>query len=135
MGVMTIKGYSAFPKAPAFLIASPSNCFVSYPGHLMKESYLSAGMQPGNSTAQADWGYLGWCNGYQVKLAYHYLWVRVSLFAHLYGLVPHLNKKLSKLLYKYIFIISSSFRQVFSSSHLMIINSLPNFYTSKSYII
>ena len=33
LGAMAMKGYSAFPKAPALLEPSPSDCLVSYPGH------------------------------------------------------------------------------------------------------
>ena len=35
--------------------ASPSDCLVSYPGHLLEESYLSAEMQSVYSTAPANW--------------------------------------------------------------------------------
>ena len=35
--------------------ASPSDCLVSYPGHLLEESYPSAEMQSVYCTAQADW--------------------------------------------------------------------------------
>ena len=33
LGATAMKGYSAFPKAPALLGPSPSDCLVSYPGH------------------------------------------------------------------------------------------------------
>ena len=43
LGAMAMKGYSAFPKAPALLETSPSDCLVSYPGHSLGEgSYPSA---------------------------------------------------------------------------------------------
>ena len=35
--------------------ASPSDCFMSYPGHLLGESYPSAVMQLVYSAASADW--------------------------------------------------------------------------------
>ena len=35
--------------------SSPSDCFVSYPGHLLAGSYPSAGVQSVYSTAPADW--------------------------------------------------------------------------------
>ena len=33
---MAVKGYSVFLKVSALLAASPSDCFVSYPGHLQQ---------------------------------------------------------------------------------------------------
>ena len=50
---MGIKEYSAFPKA------SPSDCLVSYPGHLLGESYPFAEMQSVYSAAPADWSKFG----------------------------------------------------------------------------
>ena len=43
LGAMTMKGYSAFPKAqelqkPHPAEASPSDCLESYPGHSLVES-------------------------------------------------------------------------------------------------
>ena len=35
--------------------ASPSDCLMSYPGHLLRESHSSAEMQSVYFTAQADW--------------------------------------------------------------------------------
>ena len=47
LGVMAMKGYSTFSKAPA--------CLVSYPGHLLVGSYLSAEMQLVYSTVSVNW--------------------------------------------------------------------------------
>ena len=44
LGAMAIKGYSAFPKAPAFL-EPPYQ--ISYPGHSLGESYPSIERQSG----------------------------------------------------------------------------------------
>ena len=55
LGVMAMKGYYAFPKATALLKPQPSNCLVSYPGHLLGESYPSAEMQSVYSAVPADW--------------------------------------------------------------------------------
>ena len=33
LGAIAMKGYSAFPKAPALAGTSPPDCLVSYPGH------------------------------------------------------------------------------------------------------
>ena len=41
--------------APALLEPSPSDCLVSYLGHSLDESYLSAAKQSVYSTVQADW--------------------------------------------------------------------------------
>ena len=45
LGAMAIKDYSAFPKAPRITGDSPSDYFLSYPGHSLGESYPSAEMQ------------------------------------------------------------------------------------------
>ena len=41
-------------KSSSITGTSPSDCLVSYPGHLLGESYFSAEMQLVYSTAQAD---------------------------------------------------------------------------------
>ena len=46
-GDMAMKGYSAFTEAPT----SPSDCLVSYPGHLLRKSYFSAEKQSVYSTS------------------------------------------------------------------------------------
>ena len=43
------------PHSSNITRASPSDCFVSYPRHLLAESYSSAEMQSMYSTAPADW--------------------------------------------------------------------------------
>ena len=50
---MAMKGYSAFPKAPALL--EPQHCLVSYTGHSLGGSYPSAEKQSVYSTAPTDW--------------------------------------------------------------------------------
>ena len=55
LGVMAIKEYSTFPKVPALLKFSPSDCLVSYPEHSLGDSYPSAEMQSVYSAAPADW--------------------------------------------------------------------------------
>ena len=54
LGVMAMKGCSAFPKAPTSG-TSLSDCLVSYPGHSLRRSYPSAEVQSVYSTAPADW--------------------------------------------------------------------------------
>ena len=44
--VMAMKGYSAFPKAPAILETHPSDCLMSYQGHSFGDSYPSAEKPP-----------------------------------------------------------------------------------------
>ena len=39
LGAITIKVYSAFPKGPSIIGASPSDCLVSYRRHSLVESY------------------------------------------------------------------------------------------------
>ena len=51
LGVMAMKGYSAFSKATE---ASRSDCLVSYTGHSLGESYSSAEMQSVYSTAPSE---------------------------------------------------------------------------------
>ena len=51
LGGIAAKGYSTFPKAGALL----SDCLVSYPGPLFKESYSSAEMQLVYSAGPDDW--------------------------------------------------------------------------------
>ena len=61
--VMTIKVYSAFPKAPALL--EPHQQIVSYPGHsLGGESYPTAEVQSEYPTAPADWAIYLWLLSY-----------------------------------------------------------------------
>ena len=48
-----MKGYSTFSNSSITRV-SPSDCFVSYPGHSWGESYPTAGMQSVYSTAPAD---------------------------------------------------------------------------------
>ena len=52
---MAIKEYSAFPQSSRITEASPSDCFVSYPGHSSEESYFCAEMQSVYSAALPDW--------------------------------------------------------------------------------
>ena len=50
------EGYSAFPQSPSITRPSPSDCLVSYPGHLLQGFfYPSAEKQLVYSTAPADW--------------------------------------------------------------------------------
>ena len=49
LGLMAMKGYSAFPKTPA------SDSLVSYPEHLLWESYSSAEIQPVSSRSPIVW--------------------------------------------------------------------------------
>ena len=53
LGAIAMKRYSMFPKAPALLEPHRQIVLVSYPGHLLEESYLSAKMQSVYSTATA----------------------------------------------------------------------------------
>ena len=46
---MAMKGNSAFPKA------SPPDCLVSNPGHLLRRSYASAEIQLVYSTTPTEW--------------------------------------------------------------------------------
>ena len=56
MGAMAMKGYSAFPKAPALLKPHHHNWFVSYPGLLLRwGSYPSTMVQSVYSTDPTDW--------------------------------------------------------------------------------
>ena len=62
--------------------ASPSDCLESYPGYLLRESYLSAEMQSVNSLAPADWEKKvwislspnGWLNSISAVLLQEWLW-------------------------------------------------------------
>ena len=54
LGVMAMKGCSAFPKAQETL-EPHHHCLVSYPGHLLGKSYPSAERQSVYSTAPANW--------------------------------------------------------------------------------
>ena len=51
---MAMKGCSAFPQSSRITGTSSSDCLVSYPGHSLVESYLSADVHS-YSTAPADW--------------------------------------------------------------------------------
>ena len=49
------KGGLLIPQSSSINEASPSDCFVSYPGHLLGESYLFAEKQSVYSAAPVDW--------------------------------------------------------------------------------
>ena len=51
LGVMAMKGYSAFPKAPALLELHHQIVRISYPGHSLGDSYPSAEIKSVYSTA------------------------------------------------------------------------------------
>ena len=55
------EGVLRIPQSSSITGTSPSDCLVSYPGHLLGESYSSAEMQLVYSTALTDWGplYMG----------------------------------------------------------------------------
>ena len=88
LGAMAMKGYFAFPKA---LVASSSDCLVSYLGHSLGECYPFAETQSVYSAVPTDWatGYLlgesypsaemqsvysaapaGWATGYSLGESY-----------------------------------------------------------------
>ena len=54
LGVMAMTEYSIFPRA-TLIGASPSDSLMSYPRHLLAESYPSTEMQSVYSTAPTDW--------------------------------------------------------------------------------
>ena len=54
-GSKSNKGVLRIPQNSNISGASPLNCFVSYPGHSLGKSYLSADIQSVYSTALADW--------------------------------------------------------------------------------
>ena len=54
LGVIAMKGVLCITQSSSITEAS-SDCLVSYPGHLLGESYLSAEMQSVYSAAAADW--------------------------------------------------------------------------------
>ena len=49
------EGVLRIPQSSSITGISPSDCLVSYSGHLWRESYLSAEMQSVYPTAPADW--------------------------------------------------------------------------------
>ena len=49
------KGVLCIPLSSSISVASPSNCLVSYPGHLMGESYPSAEMQSVDFATPVNW--------------------------------------------------------------------------------
>ena len=49
------EGTLNIPQNSSITRASPSDCLVSYPGHALWESYLSADMQSVYSTSPANW--------------------------------------------------------------------------------
>ena len=49
------EGVHCKPQSSSISGTTPSNCLVSYPGHLLGESYPFAEMQSVHSTAPADW--------------------------------------------------------------------------------
>ena len=66
--------------------------------------------------------HLWWCNGLQGRQANVHEWVRVSLGAHSFGLVPHRSKELCNLLFRIyfdLFFYFSIFWRGFSTNTLM----------------
>ena len=57
------KGVLSIPQSSSITGASPSDCSVSYPGHLLGGSYPSAEMQSIYSTAPIYWATEGWGKG------------------------------------------------------------------------
>ena len=53
LGVIAMKGYSTFSKA--ILKPDQSDCLVSYPEHLLVESYSFVEMQSVYPAAPVDW--------------------------------------------------------------------------------
>ena len=49
------KGILGIPQSSSITRASPSDCLVTYPGHMLEESYPSAEMQSVYSVAPANW--------------------------------------------------------------------------------
>ena len=49
------EGVFSIPYISSINKASPSDCLVSSPGHVLRESYISAEMQSAYFTALADW--------------------------------------------------------------------------------
>ena len=49
------EGQVRIPQSSSITGASTADCWVSYPGHSLRESYLSAQMQSAYSTAPANW--------------------------------------------------------------------------------
>ena len=49
------EGVLHIPESSSYTGASPSDCFMSYPGQSLQESYLSEEMQSVYSTAPANW--------------------------------------------------------------------------------
>ena len=52
---MTMKGVISITQSSNIAETSLSDCLVSYPGHLLEESYPSAEKQAVYSTAPVDW--------------------------------------------------------------------------------
>ena len=52
------EGVLRIPQSSSITGTSPSDCFVSYPGNSLRESYPSAEKQSAYSTAPADWAIL-----------------------------------------------------------------------------
>ena len=61
------KGVLHIPKSSSITEASLSDCFVSYLGYSLEESYPSVEMQSMYSAAPADWATLFGSQSYEVK--------------------------------------------------------------------
>ena len=65
------EGVLCIPQSSSITEASPSDCLVSYPGHLLGESYPSAEIQSAYSAAQADGATKCWeMKIYKVKIGW-----------------------------------------------------------------
>ena len=85
------EGVLCIPQGPSITGTSPSDCFVSYPGHsLGGGSYPSAEMQSVYSTAPADWARFHQ-DIKTIKERYHWQWDKRMMADYRWNIKRDLN--------------------------------------------
>ena len=90
LGAMAMKGYSAFPIAPALLEPSPSEFLVSYPWHSLVGSYTSA-------EEQSVYFFSRCSIGKMVAISLRYFCIIYTLYVFPYTMWEYSNQKKKKL--------------------------------------
>ena len=132
------EGILCIPQNSNIIRVSPSDCLVSYTGHLLEESYPSALMQSVYSTAPSDWASVCVCVCVLVVpiKAYIYIYIYIlfhSLFMHIHA-YTHTHTHTDIYIYIYIYICRDKERErnLNIYKHLLASNGNTKFFVAMS---